>query len=317
MSDDLLIKYLLKETSLEENAEVTRWLVADPENQKEFLRFELIWNESKKLELKSKADPDEAWEDFQKRIPENRPKAIERSIHSKLTWLKVAAVLFILTGAAWSFYRIQLNAYDTISSGKTVLTEVLPDGSNVTLNKNAVLSYKKDFKGNTRSVRLEEGEVFFDISRDKTKPFIIDVDEVSIRVLGTAFNVKQKDNFTEIIVERGLVRVSRNNQQVDLSKGEKLIVRKDEAEFHKELNKDQLYNYYRTKIFSADNTPLWRMVEILNEAYQSDIIIDNPELRDLPLNTTFKNESLDTILLVIAETFEIKVVREGEKILLK
>ena len=58
MSDDLLIKYLLRETSPEEDIELSHWLAEDPENRKEFERFELIWKESKNLEQKSTVDPD-------------------------------------------------------------------------------------------------------------------------------------------------------------------------------------------------------------------------------------------------------------------
>ena len=317
MSDDLLIKYLLRETSPEEDLALSQWLAEDPENRKEFARFELIWNESKNLEQKITVDPEAAWVKFKEQIPDAAPKAVIRPISNRLGWLRIAAVLFIIAGA-WSIYLILgQNGYNTISSGQMVRTEVLPDGSELTLNKNAVLSYKKDFKGNMRSVKLEQGEVFFNVSPDKARPFIIDADQVNIRVLGTSFNVKKNSDLTEVIVESGLVRVSLKDLQIELKKGEKVLIKSTDATLHKELSTDNLYNYYRTNIFVADNTPLWRMVEILNEAYQAQIEIADPKLRDLTLNTTFKDESLDTILHIISETLRIKVHKEGEKIILK
>ncbi len=317
MSDDLLIKYLLRETSPEEDIELSHWLAEDPENRKEFERFELIWKESKNLEQKSTVDPDAAWVKFKEQIPEAGQNAVIRPISNRLGWLRIAAVLFIIAGA-WSFYLILgQNGYNTISSGQMVRTEVLPDGSKVTLNKNAVLSYKKDFKGKMRSVKLEQGEVFFDVSPDKSKPFIIDADQVSIRVLGTSFNVKKNSDLTEVIVESGLVRVSLKDQQIELKKGEKVLIKGTDAQLNKEFSSDHLYDYYRTNIFVADNTPLWRMVEILNEAYEVKIEIADPKLRDLTLNTTFKGESLDNILYIISETLRIKVHKEGEKIILQ
>lgn len=168
-----------------------------------------------------------------------------------------------------------------------------------------------------RSVKLEKGEVFFDVSPDKLKPFIIDADQVNIRVVGTSFNVKKNKDLTEVIVESGLVRVSLKDQQLELKKGEKVLIKDTDATLQKELNRDNLHNYYRTNIFVADNTPLWRMVEILNEAYDAKIEIADPKFRDLTLNTTFKEESLDTILHIISETLRIKVQKEGEKIILK
>lgn len=317
MSDDLLIKFLLRETSPEEDAQVSDWLAADPENQKEFARFERIWNSSKSLERESNADPEKAWERFKKRVPHAGPQTVIPEIRRQFSWLRAAAVLFIIAGA-WSAYSILSGtAYDTISSGQMVRTGTLPDGSKVTLNKNAVLSFKNNFKGKTRSVRLEQGEVFFDVRPDRTKPFIIEADQVDIRVLGTSFNVKKSDNITVVIVESGKVRVSMGDQLVELTRGEKVTVKKGDSALNKELSKDQLYNYYRSKVFVADNTPLRRVVEILNEAYQSNIIIENPELADRTLSTTFKDESLDTILHVIAETFKVNVIREDGRIIIK
>ncbi|MFA6946527.1 MAG: FecR domain-containing protein [Pedobacter sp.] len=313
MSDDLLIKYLLRETSPEEDMEVSMWLSDDPENRNEFLLFERIWKQSKDLEPKSTVDPEAAWVKFKQQVPE----AVIHPISKRFGWLRIAAALFIIAGA-WSFYvMLGKNGYDTIASGQMVRTELLPDGSEVTLNKNAVLSYKRNFKGSIRNVRLEQGEVFFDVSPDKTRPFIIEADRVSIRVLGTSFNVKKNEELTEVIVESGVVQVGMNDQLVELRKGEKVMIKGADAILQKGPSKDQLYNYYRTKVFVADNTPLWRVVEILNEAYQSTIIIDRPELRDLTLNTTFKDESLDTILHIISETLGVSVIREDGKIILK
>ena len=96
MSDDLLIKFLLRETDPKEDEQVRHWLSEDPENIREFERFELIWNKSKQLESESRVDPEQAWKKFQQRIPENQNKGILRKLGWSSAWLRVAAVLFIL-----------------------------------------------------------------------------------------------------------------------------------------------------------------------------------------------------------------------------
>lgn len=316
MSDDLLIKFLLKETHPEEDIQVEQWLAKDPENRKEFERFALIWKESKKLESESKADPEKAWEQFKQKLSGTEPKTIAIPKRLNFSWLRIAAVLFIIS-AAWSLYNIFNNRYDTIASEQLVRTEMLPDGSSLILNKNTVLSYRKDFKGTERNVRLEQGEVFFDVSPDKSKPFIIETPTLNIRVVGTSFNVKQIKNYTEVIVESGVVQVSMNDQQIRLGKGEKIKVIEGDKNLIREKSTDQLYQYYRSKQFKADNVPLGRVVEILNEAYRSNIIIEDPEIAKLRLNASFSDQSLDTILQVITETFKIRMVSENGKIILK
>ena len=136
--------------------------------------------------------------------------------------------------------------------------------------------------------------------------------------MGTSFNVRHLSEKTEVIVETGVVKVSKGKETVELRKGEKVKIIGPQAKLTKELNKDQLYNYYRTKEFVANSTPLWRVVEVLNDAYGVNIVIDNPELRNLSLTTTFKEQSLDNILDIISKTFNIKVEKTAtNQIILK
>src|SRR5690606_11338540 len=81
---------------------------------------------------------------------------------------------------------------------------VLDDGTQVWLNANSTLRFATDFvAGNTREVFLD-GEAFFDVVEDKSKPFIVHASGVSVEVLGTAFNVLSYDD--DGVVETTLVR---------------------------------------------------------------------------------------------------------------
>lgn len=318
MKDELLIKFLLKEASPEEEAEVKAWISADPENRKEYARFELIWKSSKELESADPADPDLAWTRFKSRLSERKTSPVPVRRIGRRRWLNVAAV-FAIAVMGWLFYTLYNQAYnyDTLRAGKMVRNEVLPDGSRITLNKNTVLAYKKGLKGENRLVKLESGEVFFDVSPDKSRPFIIEADDVTIKVLGTSFNVKHIYKHTEVIVETGLVQVSMGGQLTELRPGEKVSITDKDHTLKKEKNTDQLYNYYRSNVFVADNTPLRRVVEILNEAYDADIKIGKPGLADLKLTTTFRDDSLSNIIHIICETFKITAVEEEGQIILK
>ena len=72
----------------------------------------------------------------------------------------------------------------------------LPDGSKVWLNGDSKITYDGDFQGKTREVHLS-GEAFFDVAKDKTRPFIIHTRTINLKVLGTAFNVRSYDNEKE------------------------------------------------------------------------------------------------------------------------
>lgn len=315
MNDELLIKFLLKETTPEEESSVKNWLEADPANQKHFVRFERLWTLSKNLESKSAVDENAAWLRFKERAASGKREAVVKPL-SRLKLIRIAAGLLIAAAGAWSVYSYLKPNSTTLTAGNTVKVEVFPDGSEVTLNKNSVLSFN-DFSGNKREVNLKEGEAFFEVKPDKTKPFVIDVGQTTVTVVGTSFNIKHSDKETEVIVESGIVEVSRNNEKLALHAREKVRIGKGEQTMKKEETEDNLHNYYRTKEFAANNTPLWRVVEVLNEAYGVDIVIENPKLRDMKLTSTFKEQPLDKVLSVISATFDIKVEKSGNQIILK
>jgi transmembrane sensor len=143
------------------------------------------------------------------------------------------------------------------------------------------------------------------------------VNDVTVRVVGTSFNVKSVNGVTEVIVETGIVQVIRNSKMVELHPKEKTKVTQQDSVLTKAKEQDKLYNYYRSKEFVCDGTPLWKLVQALNEAYNVHIEIENPKLRSEPLTVTFNNESLDQILDVIIETFKIKKTQEQDRIILR
>ncbi|MBC8052290.1 MAG: FecR domain-containing protein [Sphingobacteriaceae bacterium] len=314
MDEELLIKFLLGETSSEENEQVDQWIAASPSNKKRFEQVKLIWNTSKNLASTSTIDEHAAWGRFQEKVSEQKVLVIKPRFQSY--WLKIAAVLIFGLGFWGIYFLNNSSGYTTLRADAEVRNETLPDGTNLTINKHTKLSYASDFDEKERNVRLEQGEVFFKVTRNEAKPFIIQAGEVRVRVLGTSFNVKHTGSQTEVIVETGLVRVKLAADSVELRPNQKVRI-SSTGTLTVLSNTDQLYNYYITKQLVADNTPLWRVIEVLNEIYGAEISIEDDRIRNLPLNATFKEESLDTILNVICDTFRLKMIRRGNKIILE
>lgn len=318
MNDDLLISYLLKEVSTDQAKEVEEWRQQSATNELRFKRFEMIWDTSKKLDLETPIKADASLARLKEKIKDKKniePHTIKLS--TKYTWLKAVASLLLISGIAW-FYTGQQSIENLQAvTAELVKVDTLSDGSVITLNKQSVLEYPSKFQGNQRHVVLAKGEAFFNVSPDKKKPFLITSGKTTIRVVGTSFNVKLKNAAVEVIVESGKVEVSKGGERIFLVPGEKILVSDKANQLAKVKTPDLLYNYYRTKMFVAEDTPLWRMVEALNEAYDSKIEITNPAIKDLPLNTTFNNESLEDILQVISRTFRITVEKKQNRIILK
>jgi transmembrane sensor len=314
MTDELLIKFLLNETDEEEGLTVQAWLEADPSNQAYFAQFEKIWKAGKKLAVSSTVDEQQAWLKFKEKAANH--EAIVRPLKPNFSWLKIAAIL-VMIGGIWMTYTLfGPERYKDLVAENQVRIEQLPDGSELTLNKNSEISYVRNFKRN-RHVKLSKGDVFFNVAHDKTHPFVIDINKVSVTVVGTSFNIKRLNEETEIIVETGIVRVELNGEKIELRKGEKIRIGRDDSGLVKEKNSDQLYNYYRSNLFIASNTPLQKLADVVNEAYGSEISISDPSLGAETITTTFKVEDgLEGSLKVISETMDLKITRNENKILL-
>lgn len=311
------MKYLLGEASEPEKQAVIDWVAADASNQQYFNQFKLIWDTSKELAMQSPIDENKAWQRFQQRVHQKPTATVKKSRFSPLRIAATIALLIALSIGGYFLYDSMNPVKDlVVYTEHQVVKDTLPDGSMVTLNKRSLLSYPPKFKGNKREVVLK-GEGFFNITPNKDKPFIIYSGETTITVVGTSFNVKNIDGNTEVVVETGIVRVTKNGQTIELKPGERTMVNAATNAPVKEEVTDKLYNYYRTKVFVCDDTPLWKLVDVVNEAYDANIIIKRKELRDLPINTTFNNESLKQVLDVIEKTLLIKVTYNGNQIILE
>jgi ferric-dicitrate binding protein FerR (iron transport regulator) len=318
--DDLLVKYLAGEATPEERLQAEQWISANETNRKYYKDFNRIWQESERIPGESQANENAAWMRLQNRINKSDvdvEQHVRREPRPDTQWLKIAvSILLVGIVSYWVYNRFyDAHIIEKLSRNK-VLTENLSDGSTVTLNSNSQLSYPAHFTGDNRPVKLT-GEAFFKIAPDKTKPFIISVKGATISVVGTSFDVKNRKGETEVIVATGIVKVKAHGKEVQLYPGEKVMVTKTSNELVKQQNKGSLYNYYITGALVCDQTPLYQLVDKLNEVYKVDIEITNDKLRNLPITTTFKDQSLDEILKVIAETFNIRVERQGNRFLLK
>ena len=268
------------------------------------------------LAAKSTADETKAWQRFQARVHKRETPVRRTARFAGL--VRIAALFLILAGAAFIFYVSTREApvqNKTVAANQKTLADTLSDGSVVILNKNSSLSYPDRFDGDQRLVTLQ-GEAFFSVAPDRNKPFLIRVNDVTVKVVGTSFNIRSENGTTEVIVETGVVQVRRKDEVLQLRPKEKAIVRSDSMMF-KTAETEKLYNYYRTREFVCDNTPLWKLVAVLNEAYGANIVIGRDDLRSLPLTTTFNNESLERILEIIRTTFSISIIRQNDRIILQ
>lgn len=214
-------------------------------------------------------------------------------------WLKIAAVVAIVLAGVLVYNReaIFFNKTDQLAlkQAETKATEiktiVLADGSTVKMNSGSSLKYPDHFTEDTRDVYLS-GEAFFDVKKDAQHPFIVHTEQLAVKVLGTAFDVKayQNDAFTETTLIRGKVSISLKNntaQTYILKPNDKFTLAGDKASM------SQLSHFSGTVTDSVIETA-WTNHELIYKNNRFDEIAKLFE-RWYDVKIAFKEADLKTV----------------------
>lgn len=197
----------------------------------------------------------------------------------------------------------------------------LPDGSTVWLKSDSELVYPDKFESNRREVYLE-GEAFFDVVRDKERPFVIYSKDMVTSVLGTSFNVKdyKKDSEKAVEVLTGSVKVSLNlesgeEEQVILKSREKINFDKAKSKGAVVLKKDT--KDYPPEIIEElkfTEAPIQDILEKLGKVHGVDIRMKNSGLNKCRLTTDLSYEKLDVCLEIISRALNAKYYQIEDQI---
>ena len=270
----------------------------------------------------------EALQLIKSRIQKQKSRANSRI--TLLRAIKIAAVLLIaivMGSTAYFMSQKQLvkkNMAEVIVNNLGLSQIELPDGTIVSLNRDTKINYPDKFGDDIREVSIE-GEAFFEVTPNPSKPFIIHAGEATIKVLGTSFSVNAypENDMVEVIVETGKVKFSKQqtNQQttheVILDPGEKGTYVNASKELIKSTNNDPNFLAWKTHKLIFSETSLKEVIKQLNKVYRVRIETADPNLDNLLLNAHFEDESLDFILEVISTTHGLKFDKQGEHYLLK
>ena len=321
MNDEILTKYLLKEATEPEGKAVEQWIRAHPDHERHYRHLQILWEASRGIAGQSELNEEEEWKRFLQKKKDSTAGP-EPSTPHRFNWPRMAAACFLTVFCLSTAYYLLAPADSPFIASRfgtknEIQVDTLADGSVITMNKHTELVFSQRIFQRERIVEMEKGETFFRVKPDKTKPFIIHSGKVTITVLGTSFHVKRKADQTEVIVESGLVKVETPERKAELKPHERILINVASGQFKEEKVTDQLHNYYVSNRLDLDNTPLWRVADVLEEAYGVEIHIADDETKELRLTTSFELGKLDDILKVISETFGLSIIKQGNTIILK
>ena len=316
----LIYKKLKKEITPAEQETLHQWVGEQEENALLQQQLEENWQQSKTilppLDIDTKAD----FQGFKKRMQahkENQPpprQAVVRPLNNRRRLLAIAAAIAIpLLAAVWLFRPAPA---PTMMMAQTSTNETkvinLEDGTIITLNENSTLSYPETFATMDRQVVLN-GEAYFEVESDPTRPFEVQTEKASVKVLGTVFNVRSIDTEDKIkvSVEEGKVQFSSTHigTGVILTKGEEgtydLI--KNEITEAKIDNKNA--SAWKSKALTYKNVPLKTVIADLAQHFKVKTTITNTTMQDCRLTASFVKATPKVVLDYIVELYQMDLVQ--------
>jgi len=233
--------------------------------------------------------------------------------------ISVAAILCICFVSVWIFRGTDSSNTDTFvlenGQGANTLVSMLEDGSVVYLSEQSLLECPNIFQPDKREVVLN-GDAFFEISKNKERPFFINTEQVVIEVLGTAFNVNSKGNSSfSLSVRNGEVKVilKKTGQAVYVKAGEKTYLKSG----YLQLSKDNTgkFDDYMKQIHFKDER-LADIIQIINMNSDSVRLTVMPDLSDRLLTVSFLDNTPETMAKLICLALNLKYTRQDNNIIL-
>jgi transmembrane sensor len=231
----------------------------------------------------------------------NRTRRMVQNVY----WMAAAVVVVIMGVMVW---RNVDSGFRTGDHEK--LTVGLTDGSSVTLNYKSQLDVADDFGEKDRRVSLQ-GEAFFTIQKDVSRPFIIAVGQHEVIVVGTSFNVNYRSDLAEITVRSGIVRLHADNKFLVLKAGEKGVISSAGELSLMEWNANDFAWYSETLILKEKS--LKEVAGMLSKLFNKTVEV-SPAVAACTLSAEIQYETIDDILLVIKETLGVEWKYEANKI---
>lgn len=180
----------------------------------------------------------------------------------------------------------------------------LADGTRVWLNAESRLRYPVAFTGKERKVEME-GEVYFEVAKNKEKPFIVTVNGVDIRVLGTSFNVSAYQEEVVTTLVEGKVQLKKGNEQVILSPNQQAIWSDDE--FRVKQVDARNYVLWKEGIFYFEDVDLETILDDMARWYNVNVFYMNPALKEMKFSVEIRRYGdINEILRRIGQTKRVK-----------
>ncbi|WP_220761932.1 FecR family protein [Flavobacterium sp. UMI-01] len=297
---------------MKNDEKIVKWLNGELSNQEiealkktdDFKLYEKIAHYSAHLETPI-VDAEEALAAFQKR--EKNKKKSKVIAFDKPLWFSMAAAFIVLLTTAYFLFYNRTTVFETqVAQTQTFR---LPDDSEVILNADSKISFKKQEWEENRDLVLE-GEAYFEVQKGKT--FSVNTADGIVKVLGTHFNVKQRQDYFEVRCYEGLVSVTHQNNTILLPQGKTFRLINNQIENVADFTVSS--PSWLQQESSFESIPLSQVISELKRQY--DLKITTKDIDTSVLFTgTFTHKNTTIALEAITIPLQIRYKIEGKTVI--
>jgi transmembrane sensor len=209
--------------------------------------------------------------------------------------------------------RLLFNTMGTPRGGQYQLT--LPDGTQVWLNAESSITYPTAFTGKERKVTIT-GEAYFEVAKNKAKPFKVDIGSATIEVVGTHFNVNtyKEEPASNITLLEGSVRIKTVHTSLTLKPGQQGQLT-DRGLFLAANPDVEQVMAWKNGLFNFNRTPLDKVLTQLSRWYDVDVQYANGKIPVKKVSGEMQRSLTLSQVLNILKGLEIKYRIEGKKLI--
>jgi transmembrane sensor len=301
-----LVARLQGEVGDAERRAIFDWIEADPRHAVAFARMEAAWDLAGRLRA--------------------NPPPIEKAVSPGFggdadQWLSRRRVVggFVAASAvagaataAW-LYEKDVELYRTRVGERRIVA--LTDGSRVHLNTASTIevAMKKDL----RRIRLIKGEAMFEVAHDRRRPFLVDAGSARLRAVGTAFNVRIRENVVELTVTEGVVAVQAGDSvrrtPPHIAAGDGAVIRSGSVA-PTVLGDDVLRQRttWQDGVIEFEGETLPQAVEEFNRYRTQPIIVGDARLANIRIGGRFEVDEADKFLTALASSFPVDAIKSAD-----
>jgi len=332
----------------EDQAHLEAWLDASTANRIAYIRLQTAWERSGRLKALGAGvpagtiPPRDSWgfaASPKGSTPVISPETLDRyelqeadAGHYLQQTPKVRAVLsrrlarataislmFVLAiGTAWQFLANHAHSYTTQIGA--ISTIPLSDGSKITLNTDSQIRVALD--ASERRIELDQGEAYFEVAKDATRPFIVAIADKRVIAVGTKFSIRREHDDIRVLVTEGRVRIERNGSssrtpETQLAAGSQARTAQAAVLVDQPppMEVEQLLSW-RTGYIVFRDTSLTDAVADFNRYTTRKIVIGDPAIANIRIGGNFRSDNADAFLSLIQSGFPIHVEQHTDRIVL-